>query len=230
MCGRFTLTPPDPGALRSRFALDDRIELRRRFNVAPGDDVVALTTDRDGTPRGDVLRWGLVPHWAKDPAALGLKLINARSETVTERPAFRDAFATHRCLILADGFYEWQRGADGRRRPWWIARADGEPFAFAGLWASWHATPGAEPLRTCTILTTAAAPAIADLHDRMPVMLGRSDEPHWLASDTPPAALAELCVPYEATTARAVSTAVNDARHDGPDCLDPPAPEPATLF
>jgi putative SOS response-associated peptidase YedK len=104
VCGRYTMATPDLGRVRSRFGLDERVELRRRFNVAPTDDVAAVTTDREGRPRGDVLRWGLVPFWAEDPR-IGSRMINARAESVTEKSAFRDAFASRRCLILADGFY-----------------------------------------------------------------------------------------------------------------------------
>ena len=133
MCGRYSQTGPDPSVLRDRFPIGERVEVRRRFNVAPGDQVLAVTTDREGAPRGEVLRWGLVPHWADDPAKLGLKLINARSETMAEKPAFRDAFARRRCLVVADGFYEWEKRPDGTTQPWWVTRPDGEPFAFAGL-------------------------------------------------------------------------------------------------
>ncbi len=235
MCGRYTMATPDLGRVRTRFGLDERVELRRRFNVAPTDDVAAVTTDREGRPRGDVLRWGLVPFWADDPK-IGSRMINARAEGVTEKPAFRDAFATRRCLILADGFYEWQR-RDGSKRPWWITRADGEPFAFAGLWATWRpkGAEGVEPLRSCTIITTTASAAVAPLHDRMPVILPSQAEAAWLDPATPPATLLELLAPLDpgATAMREVGTAVNDARHDAEDCLDPPsaADEPqAALF
>lgn len=230
MCGRYSLATPDPGALRERFGVDERIEVRRRFNVAPGDDVLAVTTDREGAPRGDILRWGLVPHWADDPKKLGLKLINARSEGMAERPAFRDAFRTRRCLVLADGFFEWQRGENGHKQAWWVTRDDGEPFALAGLWATWRGGgDGVEPLRSCTIVTTRAHPSIAHLHDRMPVMLPGDAEAAWLAPETPADDLLGLCAPLAGTSARAVGPAVNDARYDGPDCLEPARP-PATLF
>src|SRR3954466_2567715 len=147
--------------MRGRFLLGEALEVRQRFNVAPGDDVVTVTTSKEGDPRGELLRWGLVPFWAKDPK-VGYKMINARAETVAEKPAFRDALKTRRCLVVADGFYEWQPrpdlGAGGwgaRKQPFHITRADGAPFAFAGLWASWHGA-GDEALRTCTIITTAA--------------------------------------------------------------------------
>lgn len=229
MCGRYSLATPDPSSLRERFPIGERVEVRRRFNVAPGDGVLAVTTDRDGAPRGDVLRWGLVPHWADDPATLGLKLINARAETVAEKPAFRDAFAQRRCLILADGFYEWERRPDGTTQPWWVTRPDGSPFAFAGLWATWRGRPDVEPLRTCAIVTTQASAALAPIHARMPVILEPDAEQAWLDRATPPEELLDACAPLEETGTRAVGPAVNDARHDGPDCLAG-APPPLTLF
>ncbi|CAN5460720.1 SOS response-associated peptidase [soil metagenome] len=226
MCGRYTLAMPDAGQLGARFAIGERVEVRRRFNVAPGDDVLAVV-QRGREPEGAVLRWGLVPPWAGDPSDLGVKTINARAETVHERPAYRDAFAERRCLIIADGFYEWHAGV-----PHWIRRADGEPFAFAGLWASWRprSEEPVESLRSCAIVTTAANDAIADLHDRMPVILRPSDERAWLVHDSSPETLHELLevAREQQLVARPVSRAVNDARHDAPDCLDPP--EQPTLF
>jgi putative SOS response-associated peptidase YedK len=229
VCGRYSLAAPDPSGLRARFPIGESVEVRRRFNVAPGDEVLAVTTDRDGAPRGDTLRWGLVPHWADDPARLGLKLINARSETMTERPAFRDAASRRRCLIVADGFFEWEKRPDGTTQPWWVTRPAGEPFAFAGLWATWRPRPDVEPLRSCAIVTTRTSAALAHIHDRMPVILDRGAEAAWLDAATPPGVLAELCAPLEQTVTRAVGTAVNDARFDGPECLAT-APPPLTLF
>jgi putative SOS response-associated peptidase YedK len=231
MCGRYTLATPDPSALRARFPLGERVEIRRRFNVAPGDDVLTVTTDREGSTRGDVLRWGLVPHWADDPSS-GYKMINARAETVADRPAYRDAFQRRRCLIVADGFYEWQPRPGKPKQPWWITVAGGKPFAFAGLWAIWHG-PGDVVLRTCTIVTTSASASLRELHDRMPVILPAGAEAAWLDPATPEPELTDLLVPWPdaATARRAVGTAVNDARYDGPECLDPPAPDEApTLF
>jgi len=226
MCGRYTLATPDAGQLRSRFALGERVEVRRRYNVAPGDDVLAVV--QHGSEReAAVLRWGLVPPWADDPRELAVKTINARAETVHQRPAYRDAFADRRCLIVADGFYEWHGGT-----PHWIRRADGEPFAFAGLWASWRprGEPSLEPLRSCTIVTTAASDAVRHLHDRMPVILRPGDEPTWLAAGSAPETLHAVldAAREQRLVARPVSRAVNDARHDAPDCLDPP--EQAALF
>jgi len=226
MCGRFTLTAPDPAALRARFGLDESVRIEPRFNVAPTDDVVAVTTDREGARRGELLRWGLVPHWAKDPG-VGARMINARAETVAEKPAYRDALRTHRALIIADGFYEWQPREGARKLPWWITRADHEPFAFAGLWASWRPAPDVEPLRTCTIITTDASRSLRAIHDRMPVLLPAGAEDAWLSHDTPQEQLLGLltAAPDDETTARAVGYAVNTAGHDAPDCLDPPPDE-----
>jgi putative SOS response-associated peptidase YedK len=229
MCGRYTLAGPDPSQLRARFPIGERLEVRRRYNVAPGDDVLAVVQrDPGGEPEGALLRWGLVPFWAPDAAALGVKTINARAETVAERPAYRDAFERRRCLILADGFYEWSGGV-----PHWITREDGAPFAFAGLWASWRpkgASRDVEPLRSCAIVTTAAAGPVRDLHDRMPVILAPAQESLWIDPSSPADELHAVCAPQAAPALafRPVSRAVNDARHDGPDCLDPP--EQASLF
>jgi putative SOS response-associated peptidase YedK len=238
VCGRYTLATPDPAAVRARFPIAEEIEIRRRYNIAPGDDVLAVTTDREGRPRGELLRWGLVPSWADSPTTR-LKMINARVETVTERPAFRAAFERYRCLIVADGFYEWSTPPDGgRKQAFHIARRDGELFAFAGLWSIWR-PPGAgdeaQKLRSCTILTTPPNSAVAPLHDRMPAILDRDAERAWLDPDTPRAALLEMLVPLasEQTSVTGVGPAVNDASYDGPECLAPaadPAGSRPTLF
>ena len=221
MCGRYTLATPDPAAVRARFAVGESVEIRRRYNVAPGDHVLAVTTDREGRPRGELLRWGLVPSWAKRPDT-GLRMINARVETASQRPAFRRSFERFRCLIIADGFYEWQAMPAGPKQPFHITRADGEVFAFAGLWSIWHAQDGAT-LRTCTILTTAANSTIAPLHDRMPVILAREAETAWLDAATAPEQLTEILGGLASghTALHAVGRAVNDARYDGPECLEP---------
>lgn len=230
MCGRYSLAAPDPAQIRARFPVGESVDIRRRFNVAPTDEVLAVTTDREGAARGELLRWGLVPSWAGSPK-LGAKLINARLETVAEKPAFRNAFARFRCLIVADGFYEWRRHGDGPKRPFHITRDDGEPFSFAGLWSIWHG-PAEQTLRTCTIITRPANETIASLHDRMPVILAPEDEPDWLDTATPSGALAEILsgLPAARTRLTEVGTAVNDARHDEPDCLDPPPGEPQTAL
>jgi putative SOS response-associated peptidase YedK len=207
------------------------VEIRQRFNVAPGDDVLAVTTDKEGTARGELLRWGLVPSWAKSPDT-GLKMINARVETVSERPAYRRSFERYRCLIIADGFYEWRREPAGPKQPFHITRDDGGLFAFAGLWSIWYAPDGQSKLRTCTILTAAANSAISSLHDRMPIILGPEHERAWLDHATHPAELPPLLegISPDRTALRPVSVAVNDARYDGPECLSDPVQAQASLF
>jgi putative SOS response-associated peptidase YedK len=224
------LATPNPAEVRARFPVGESVEIRRRYNVAPGDEVLAVTTDRDGNPRGELLRWGLVPSWAPQPDT-GLKMINARVETVAERPAFRRAFERYRCLIIADGFYEWRRLPAGPKQAFHITRTGGEPFAFAGLWSIWHAPEG-HTMRTCTILTTAASRAIAPLHDRMPVILAPGAESAWLEHSRPPERLHELLAGLgpEETALRPVGPAVNDARYDGPECLAPALEERQTAL
>jgi putative SOS response-associated peptidase YedK len=233
MCGRYTLATPDPRDIRARFPIGEDIEVRQRYNVAPGDDVLAVTTDKEGAPRGQLLRWGLVPSWAKSPDT-GLKMINARVETAAESRAFGRAFERYRCLIVADGFYEWQAGGSRGtpKQPFHIARDDGGLFAFAGLWSIWYG-PDDCKLRSCAILTTAANSAIASLHDRMPVILSPEHEQAWLDASTPRAELDELLggLPVSRVALRPVGLAVNDARYDGPECLMPPVhPAQEALF
>jgi putative SOS response-associated peptidase YedK len=227
MCGRYTLTAPDPAALRLRFGLSEQVRIRERFNVAPGDDVLAVTTDKQGAPRAEELRWGLVPPWVLTPGAAA-KMINARAETITEKPAYRTAFERFRCLILADGFYEWGHPDGGPKRAFHVTRADKEPFAFAGLWSVWH-RGGADELRSCTIITTAPNHVVSPLHDRMPAILDPEAEAIWLEHGTPEPVLLDLLRGLSAaeTVMRPVGSAVNDARYDGPDCLAEPEP---TLF
>jgi putative SOS response-associated peptidase YedK len=228
VCGRYSLAAPDPSQVRARFPVGESVEIRRRYNVAPTDDVLTVTTDREGNPRGELLRWGLVPSWADSPK-VGARMINARVESVAEKSAFRTPFQRYRCLIVADGFYEWQRTADGPKRPFHITRDDGAPFAFAGLWSIWHG-PQEEVVRSCTIITRPANDRIESLHDRMPVILDPAHEADWLDTSTPRLALEEILagLPAEHTALTEVGLAVNDARHDEPDCLEPPAPEPQT--
>ncbi len=233
MCGRYTLAASNPAEVRARFGLAESVAVARRYNVAPGDDVLAITTDREGRPRGEALRWGLVPPWSDSPAT-GLKMINARVETVAERPAYRGAFERFRCLIPADGFYEWRRPGPGdrsRKQPFWIHRADGALFAFAGLWSIWHG-PHDAVLRSCTIITLPAGAAVAALHDRMPAVLAPEAEPAWLDPATPPAVLRGLLggLPDGLTVLQPVSSVVNDARHDLADCLAAPEPDAQTAL
>lgn len=231
MCGRYTLATIDPAAARARFPLGEAVEVRRRYNVTPGDEVLAVTTDRAGSPRGELLQWGLVAPWAKDPG--GRRPINARSETVAERPAFREAFRRLRCLIPADGFYEWRAGPDGRRQGFHVSWSTHKLFAFAGIWSVWRAAEDAPPVRSCAILTTTPNGAVAALHDRMPVILPRAAEARWLDTSSPLPELLPLLapIPDSETIVQPVGPAVNDPRRDGPECLAPPEPSrQAALF
>jgi len=220
MRGRFTLTA-DPGVVARRFGAPPAQggNTRPRYNVAPTQAVVTVTDD--GTRHLEQMRWGLVPRWAKDPKG-GARMINARAETLAERPAYRGALRRRRCLIPADGFYEWAEGAGSRkaRRPMYVRLTTGEPFAFAGLWDEWRPPEGGEPLRTCTIVTTEANALVAAFHHRMPVILAPEVEAVWLDPGlTDPAHLRSLLVPYPAAAMEAypVSTAVNAAANEAND-------------
>lgn len=217
MCGRFSLTV-DLGELAGRFEFDgDWDAFERRYNIAPTQDVLTVV---GGPRRGGYMRWGLIPSWAKDKS-MGSRMINARAETVVEKPSFRNALRRRRCLILADGFYEWQRvGAD--RRPMRIVMLSGEPFAFAGLWETWR-DPQGEVIPSCTIITTTANDILSPIHDRMPVILRRELENFWLdGSVDDPDALTSVLAPYdeEAMEAYEVSELVNSFRNDGPEVME----------
>lgn len=227
MCGRFTLTGSDPGVLRQRFGLQEDPPLAPRYNIAPGQQVLTVRR-REQSRRAELDLWGLVPHWADSPA-VGYKLINARAESVAAKAAYRDAFRRSRCLIPADGFYEWAK-TDSGKVPHWITLTDHGLFAFAGLRSAWR-TPDEEWLPTCSIVTTTANSLVAPLHDRMPVILDPAAEELWLDPEADPADLQELLVPYDAVRMgeMAVSRAVNDADNEGPDLVLPAPPEPAQL-
>jgi putative SOS response-associated peptidase YedK len=215
MCGRYTLTCPDK--IAERFAVQVEIDaLLARYNVAPTQQVPAIL---DESPRELTLaRWGLVPSWAKDEK-VGLSLINARCETVADKPAFRGAYQKRRCLVPADGFYEWQKTGIGKVPHRFTLKNDAL-FAFAGLWEMWI-QPDGRPMRTVSLMTTSANAVVESVHDRMPVILARDKEAAWLDRATPPAALANMLVPYPADQMKAVpvSTAVSNARHDEPDLI-----------
>lgn len=227
MCGRFTLTV-SPEQLAAAFHLEapPPADLTPRYNIAPTQMVAAVP---NAAPRHvEWYRWGLVPAWAKDPA-IGSSLINARAETVAEKPSFRAAFKRRRCLVLADGFYEWRRegaGARAPKTPMYVQMKDGRPFALAGLWETWQ-SPAGERLQTCTLITTAANALMAPIHDRMPVILAPEAYAAWLAEgELPPAQAQALLQPFdpEAMTVRPVSTRVNNARYDAPDVLTEAGP------
>ena len=220
MCGRFTLTASRE-TLTNLFPLFDIPDVAPSYNVAPTQTVLAVRVPAGGDkPELAALKWGLVPGWADDPA-IGNRLINARAETVAEKPAFRSAFRQRRCLVLADGFYEWQK-VERKKQPYLFRLRDGAPFAFAGLWEHWERDGRA--LDSCTILTTGANALVKPLHERMPVILAPADFDRWL---DPKAAkgpeLQALLRPYpaEAMTAYPVATRVNNARHNDADCVAP---------
>lgn len=222
MCGRFALAA-DPAQLAELLALSEPPALPPRHNIAPTQAVAAVRAGEGGRELA-MLRWGLIPGWAKDPA-IGAKMINARAETAHEKPAFRAAFRRRRCLIPADGFYEWRRVEDGKQ-PYFIGMADGGPFAFAGLWESWQGPDGAA-VETCTILTTDANELLRPLHERMPVILPPADHRLWLdpaVTDATPE-LRGLLRPYPvaAMTAYPVSRRVNSPRNDDSGCREPAA-------
>lgn len=221
MCGRYTLTDPDPRLLRFRFGLLEsaQIEQEPRFNVAPTDPVLAIRLSPDGEREPGILRWGLIPHHA-DPEGFDRLLINARAETVAEAPSFSDAFLSRRCLIVADGFYEWRAEETGKK-PVWITRPNHEPFAFAGLWAAARRSDGSE-LHSCAIVTCEPGEVVAPIHDRMPAILDRDGEDTWIDPDATPDQLIALLAPTDELNVTEVSDAVNDVRQDGPALIEPP--------
>lgn len=216
MCGRFA-QKSSAKKVSKQFKVEEVPPLVERYNVAPTQPVLVV---REPNAREAVfLKWGLVPHWAKDPA-IGNKLINARAETVTEKPSFREAFKRRRCLVPMEGFYEWARRGDSKR-PFYFHMRDGEPFAVAGLWEQWERE--GEPLETCTLLTTEANELLSGYHDRMPVILRPKDYDLWLDADERTAErLLSLLHPYssEEMTAYAVSPMVNRPSNDSPRCIE----------
>jgi putative SOS response-associated peptidase YedK len=221
VCGRYTLTDPDPRLLRFRFGLTESVDIDQspRYNVAPTDPVLAVRLDEQGRREPGILRWGLIPHHA-DPETFDRLLINARAETVAEAPAFRDAFRRDRCLIVADGFYEWRAEETGKK-PVWITRPSREPFAFAGLWAAASHQDGSS-IHSCTIVTCQPGEVVAPIHDRMPVILDQDAEAAWLDRAASPEELQDMLVPTDELVVTEVSDAVNDVRQDGPALIEPP--------
>ena len=226
MCGRFTSTAT-PADLAAYFDVDEVVadDLGARFNVAPTDEVYAVAKSKStGRTRLGTFKWGLVPFWAKDPGS-GARMINARVETLLDKPAFRRPFERYRCIIPADGFYEWTPAADGKKKqPWYIHRADGDVLAIAGLWSSWHPKDGGERLTTCTIITGDPNDVVRPLHDRMPVVLPPSAWEAWLDPDNDDVeSLRGLLVPPPAELYEAypVIDAVSNVRNAGPQLLEP---------
>jgi putative SOS response-associated peptidase YedK len=225
MCGRFTLTTT-PEELAQEFGLGEAPLLAPRFNIAPTQPIATISRDPKAGQRALVpRRWGLIPYWAKDPK-IGNRMINARVETLTQKPAFRDAYQLRRCLVPADGFFEWSAGPGGARQPHHIALPQRRCFAIAGLWERWRDPAGAS-LESCTLLTTEALPGLRALHDRMPVIVAPEDYATWLAPQAPDEATLHriaLGAPAEALAWRPVGRQVNDPRFDDPAVL---APAPA---
>lgn len=222
MCGRFTQT--DPARIVSEFSITaerPKIGGGPRYNVAPTQIVgVVRRLDRRKGRALDLLRWGLIPSWAKDPS-VGSRMINARVETLAEKPAFREAFKLRRCLVVADGFYEWQ--AQGRaKQPFYIRRGDGALLAMAGLWERW-ASPDGEIIETFAVVTKPSVPPVAAIHDRMPAILPDVHHDAWLDPDLQQAeALFELlAAPSPPLVTVPVSTLVNKPANDGPECIAP---------
>jgi putative SOS response-associated peptidase YedK len=221
MCGRFTVAT-DPAEISERFDVVLPEDWTPSYNVAPTQDVLGIVRGREQHRELRALRFGLVPHWAKD-AKGSFSLINARAETVRTRSAYRSLLERRRALIVADGFYEWRTDPDGRKRPVRYTLATGELFAFAGLWASWRDPESGAWLDSCSIITTTANELVAPVHDRMPVIVPRDRERDWLDPTLAPGEVDALLQPYpEAAMAAAdASMLVNSPKNDGPELLDP---------
>jgi putative SOS response-associated peptidase YedK len=229
MCGRFTLRTPLT-VLIERFQLDvvaarQLALFEPRYNIAPTQEILVVRADAaSGRREAAMLRWGLIPSWSKEPAS-GPPMINARGESIAEKPSFRTATRRRRCLIPADGFYEWQKagGGSAKKQPYYIHFDDNRPFAFAGLWESWRPKEQeGDGIESCTIVTTSASPALAEIHDRMPVILAPNDYARWLDPKVQePAAIQDLIEPNDdpSIIAEPISTHVNKVANDDPRCI-----------
>lgn len=221
MCGRYTLTAPGD-AIVEAFELDGIPEMRPRYNIAPTQEVAVVRRNRStGKRQADLLKWGLVPSWASDPS-IGNRMINARAETAAEKPSFRSAFKKQRCLVVADGYYEWKKLADGSKQPFFIRLEGGRPFGIAGLWEHWEKE--APSIDSCTLLTTSPNEAAGAIHDRMPVILDPKDYDLWLdpkVSDRGKLEPLLVACPAEWMEAWPVSRFVNSPGNDSPKCIEP---------
>ncbi len=225
MCGRYSLIQ-DLGELALCFGFEPGgLSLAPRYNQAPGQEGLVVVAEAEGR-RGRLMRWGLIPRWA-DKESVGYKMINARAETVFDKPAYKELIARRRCLVPADGFYEWPRLKGKKtKRPYRFTRADGQPFAMAGLWTIWSRPEGGE-VASYTIITTKANALVRPIHDRMPVILEPDNESAWLDDDRKgPARLARLLIPLsaEAMAVNPVSPLLNSPANDGPEVLEPEKP------
>lgn len=218
MCGRFTLRSSMTDVAKAFGVAADSSALPL-FNIAPTQTVMAVRATAAGTREICSLRWGLVPAWADD-LAIGNRMINARAETVAAKPAYRQAFKSRRCLIVADGFYEWQK-TRRQKQPYYIRLKDARPFGFAGVWEKW--SKGETPVESCSVITTTANELMAPIHDRMPVIISPDDYEPWLSAETKPVELQSLLRAYPAAqmTAYPVSTRVNSPAYTGADCIEP---------
>jgi len=220
MCGRYAIHA-NPEVVALQFAVDQAPEFKASYNVCPGSEILVVRTARDGRRVARSHRWGLIPHWAKDPA-IGNKLANARGESLAERPAFRDAFRHWRCLVPASGFYEWQTRA-GRKYPWYVKPLDAELFALAGITALWNG------VRTVSLITTEPNELMRPIHDRMPVILAPQDYARWLdPAEHDVAELMRYLRPYPAERMRAhrVSARVSKPENDDSSLVEPAAEGP----
>ncbi|MGD8377411.1 MAG: SOS response-associated peptidase [Acidobacteriota bacterium] len=232
MCGRYTLTTTG-SLIGDLFDLRETPQLAPRYNIAPSQAAPVVRRDESSGDRVlERLRWGLVPAWSREPPGAEARMINARSETAASKPAFRDPLRRRRCLVPADGFFEWRKEG-GRKQPLWIRMQDGRPFAFAGLWDRWHPDEG-EPIDSFTILTIRPNELVATIHDRMPVILPRKAFDPWLDPGREAEALLDLLGPYPAAemSAVAVSPRVGNPANDDPSLIEPyePAPRQPDLF
>jgi putative SOS response-associated peptidase YedK len=228
MCGRYTLIRLDDVLEKFPWIEHSPPDLLPRYNIAPTQAILAVANDKPDEFAH--FKWGLVPSWAKDPS-VGYKMINARAETIADKPAFRNALKRRRCLVIADGFYEWKKEGKAKT-PMHIRMRDGKPFAFAGLWETWHDRSGTgSEVRSCTLITTESNELMRDIHDRMPAIVPPERYREWLAAGEMEAERArEMLLPYPAgeMEARPVSRYVNSAKNEGEKCIESVTKE--TLF
>jgi len=221
MCGRYAFFSPAE-AVRRVFGVVELPDFEPRYNIAPTQRVATVREPEAGRRELAMLHWGLVPSWAKE-RAIGNRMINARAETLAEKPAFRRAYRRRRCIVLADGWYEWQAGADGKQ-PWFLRAEDRSLLGFAGLWEVWRDPATGEPLESCAIVTVDAPVPLADIHHRMPAVLREADYASWLdPREEEVEALARMLLPGDGSglAADRVSRRVNDARCEGPELIQP---------
>lgn len=221
MCGRYTLASSATSLTETFPEFEFPDELTPRYNITPSQPIAVVPNN--GSGRVEFYRWGLIPSWAKDPK-IGNRMINARSETLAEKPSFRNAYKRRRCLVLADGYYEWRKDNGGPKTPFYIRMESEKPFGFAGLWETWKPSGETEPVLSCSIITCPANAFTEPIHHRMPVILDQDAYDLWLEPDEcPPTTLNHLLTPYahEDMVAFPVSRLVNQPKNDSPECILP---------